>query len=340
VGDAFTGRILVPHIISGGAPDAGAALVRLQGRSMGCGWTVTCVAGSGVDTRALATGVEAALARVVDQMSTWEPDSAITRFNRAAAGSWLPLPQEFALVLACALHVAGASDGALDPTSGALVSTWGFGPTGRYLQPGFALPAADLVEAARQRGGWQRLRVDLTAMRIHQPGGIALDLSAVAKGFAVDEVSRFLRSAGVVHHLVDIGGELRGAGMKPDGQPWWVDVQQPPDSGGITPTRIALHGLSVATSGDYQQGFSVNGRRYSHCIDPRSGYPVDNGVCRVTVLHPDCMLADAWSTALMVLGVPAGLAMAESQHIAAQWLVRSDGGVTEHHSSVLRALIT
>jgi thiamine biosynthesis lipoprotein len=331
--------VLVPHIISGAVPDASAVIERLEGRSMGCGWSVTCVPEGGVDTQTLAEGIRAVLARVVDQMSTWEPDSAITRFNRAAAGEWLPMPPGLALVLACALHVAGASGGALDPTAGALVSLWGFGPAGRYQQPGFALPAAAQVELARQRGGWQRLRVDVDALRMYQPGGMELDLSAVAKGFAVDEVSRFLRSAGVVHHLVDIGGELRGAGMKPDGQPWWVDVQSPPGISGVTPTRIALHGLSVATSGDYLQGFSANGRRYSHCIDPRSGSPVDNGVCSVTVLHPDCMLADAWSTALMVLGVTDGLAVAESQQLAAQWLVRSNGGVTEHDSSALRALV-
>jgi thiamine biosynthesis lipoprotein len=331
--------VLLPHIIAGGAPAAGTAIERLQGRSMGCAWSVTCVPQGGVDMQVLAAGIQGVLARIVGQMSTWEPDSAITRFNRARAGEWLPLPPEFALVLACALHVAGASDGALDPTSGAMVSLWGFGPAGRYQQAGFALPAATLVESARQRSGWRRLRVDLTAMRLHQPGGMELDLSAVAKGFAVDEVSRFLRSAGVVHHLVDIGGELRGAGVKPDGQPWWVDVQLPPGISGATPTRIALHGLSVATSGDYLQGYSFNGRRYSHCIDPRSGNPVDNGVCSVTVLHPDCMLADAWSTALMVLGIPAGLAVAELQQLAALWLVRGDGGVAEHASSALHALV-
>jgi FAD:protein FMN transferase len=108
---------------------------------------------------------------------------------------------------------------------------------------------------------------------------------------------------------------------------------------GLTPTRIALHGMSVATSGDYLQGFSVGGRRYSHCIDPRSGWPVDNGVCSVTVVHPDCMLADAWSTALMVLGAEAGPAVAESEQIAAQWLVRTGDGCVERVSSEYQALV-
>jgi len=332
-------RVLVPQRITGAVPGAGAPTARLLGRCMGCDWSVTYVAPEGPDSAQLTQGIASVLGRVIEQMSTWEPDSAITRFNRAAPGSWLPLPPEFALVLACALHVARASGGALDPTAGSLVTLWGFGSSGRYQQSGFTLPAAESIAGALRHCGWQRLQVNTTTMQIHQPGGLELDLSAVAKGFAVDEVSRYLRGQGIVHHLVDIGGELRGAGMKPDGQPWWVDVQLPPDIQGVTPTRIALHGLSVATSGDYQQGFSINGRRYSHCIDPRSGEPVSNGVCSVTVLNQDCMLADAWSTALMVLGFEAGGPIAESGHIAAQWLVRDGDGCIEHCSSMYRALV-
>ncbi len=311
----------------------------LRGRSMGCGWSVTFVSTSNTDVERLAQGIETVLQRVVEQMSTWEPDSTITRFNRAAAGSWLRMPAEFALVLGCALHVARASGGALDPTAGALGSLWGFGAHGRYHQPGFAVPALPDITSARQRCDWQKLHVNADTMQVQQPGGTELDFSAVAKGFAVDEVCRFLRAVGIDHHLVDIGGELRGAGMKPDGQPWWIDVQQPPDVAGVTPTRIALHGLAVATSGDYLQGFMAGGRRYSHCIDPSTGFPIDNGVCSVTVLHGMCMQADAWSTALMVRGSEAGMVLAESEQLAAQWLVHTGDGVTEHCSSAWRALL-
>lgn len=331
-------RVLVPRRITGLAPEA-APIERLHGRSMGCAWSVMCVMPDGADSRQLTSGIESVLGRVVNQMSTWERDSLITRFNRAAAGSWLPLPQGFALVLGCALHVARASGGALDPTAGELIALWGFGSSGRYSEPGFHVPAVHDIEAALQRGGWRRLQVNTDTMQLLQPGGITLDLSAVAKGFAVDEVSRFLSRSGVGHHLVDIGGELRGAGMKPGKQPWWVDVQLPPGVQGITTTRIALHGLSVATSGDYLQGFNAQGRHYSHCIDPRSGWPIDNGVRSVTVLHPDCMLADAWSTALMVLGPQAGAAIAESEQVAAHWLVQEGEACVEHCSSHFKALL-
>jgi thiamine biosynthesis lipoprotein len=329
-------RVLVPQRIDGVVPEGPVAT--LQGRSMGCVWSVAYV-DMGVDANQLAQGIGQVLGRVVEQMSTWEPDSAIRRFNRAVPGSWVPLPQDFALVLACALHVARASAGALDPTAGALVRLWGFGATGRHNQPGFSVPSDSVIEIARRGCGWQRLRVDANAMRLCQPGGMELDVSAVAKGFAVDEVSRYLRGAGVVHHLVDIGGELRGAGMKPDGQPWWVDVQLPPACTGIVPARIALHGMSVATSGDYLQSFTADGRRYSHCIDPRTGAPVDNHVRSVTVLHADCMLADAWSTALMVLGPARGMAVAGAEQLAVQWLVQAGADWNEYCSEAYRALV-
>lgn len=306
---------------------------------MGCAWSVLYAAEAGVQTAQLVPGIQTILERVVAQMSNWEPESLLSVFNRATPGTWLALPEEFALVLACAVHVASVSEGALDPTASPLVQLWGFGPGAAHRQAGFAKPSAEAVLRMRQQCGWQRLQVDTHAMRLHQPGGLVLDLSAVAKGFAVDEISRYLRRAGVAHHLVDIGGELRGAGMKPDGQPWWVDVQQPPEYSGTLRTRVALHGLAVATSGDYLQQYSENGRLYSHCIDPRSGYPVDNGVSSVTVLHKECMLADAWSTAMMVLGPESGALIAEREQLAVQWLVRAPNGIVEHCSPAFLAMV-
>lgn len=332
-------RVLVPQRVSARAPAPDGRIDRLTGRGMGCPWSVTWVEEGRSKRARVEAGIQAVIARIIEQMSTWEPDSVISRFNRAAPGSWLPMPLDFGLVLGYALQVARASGGALDPTAGELVTLWGFGPSGRHHEPGFCIPQEAQINAAQQRCGWRLVQVDTATMRLLQPGGLQLDLSAVAKGFAVDEVSRFLRGEGIAHHLVDIGGELRGEGMKPDGQPWWVEVQLPPGAEGVTPTRIALHGLSVATSGDYLQAFSAANRRYSHCIDPRSGYPVDNGVCSVTVLHADCMLADAWSTALMVLGAQAGMAVAEKEQLAAQWIARPDGGMVEHCSSAFRALV-
>ena len=336
-------RVLVPRHIAPQCPDPHVPIERIEGRSMGCGWSVTYVPvseqGNGPARAGLARGVQAVLTQVVAQMSTWEADSDIMRFNRAQPGSWLALPPLFARVLGCALRVAAASGGALDPTAGELVNLWGFGAGAQHRQPGFAPPAAGAIEAAVRRCDWQRLEVDPVAARVYQPGGLQLDLSAVAKGFAVDEVSRYLLSQGIGHHLVEAGGELRGAGMKPDGQPWWVEVQQPATVSDAVLWRIALHNMAVATSGDDQQGFRAGGRYYSHCLDPRSGWPIDNAVRSVTVLHEDCMEADAWATALMVLGAREGLVLAEQQQLAVRyWTTDSAGQGLESGSSAWRAL--
>lgn len=330
-------RVLLPEKIDAVLPEGQVTVLR--GRSMGCDWIVTCVPPLGTDVRALERAVVHALQNVIDQMSNWEADSLITRFNRAAPGSWLNMPPEFAQVLGCALLVARASDGAMDPTAGELARLWGFGAQGRHHHDGFALPAAQDIAAARERSGWRKLPVDADAFRVQQRGGVELDFSAVAKGFGVDEVCRVLRETHVTHHLVEIGGELRGAGLKPEGQPWWVDVEQPADCASVIRTRVALHGQAIATSGDYLQGYTAEGHRYSHCIDPRTGRPIDNGVRSVTVLHGSCMEADAWATALMVLGVDAGLALAEAERLAARWIVQTDDDVTEHCSSAWTALI-
>jgi thiamine biosynthesis lipoprotein len=264
-------------------------------------------------------------------MSHWEPDSDLGRFNRAEAGSWHVLPPAFFDVLSFAQGVARASGGAYDPGAGALVDLWGFGPQGRFDQPGFAGPGDAQIAGALGLQRARRLELDADGRRARQPGGMRLDLSAVAKGYAVDRLAWHLQSQGVAHYLVEVGGELRGAGFKPDGQPWWVALEQVEDAPGAQPVPLvlALHGLSVATSGDYRRYFEHGGRRHSHTIDPRNGRPVGHGLASVTVLHPQCMAADAWSTALGVLGPEAGMALAEAQGLAARFVHRRDGGVDE-----------
>jgi thiamine biosynthesis lipoprotein len=172
---------------------------------------------------------------------------------------------------------------------------------------------------------------------------MAIDLSAIAKGFAVDKLARLLTARGIANHLVEVGGELRGAGGKPDGQPWWVALEAPPPGrpGGAvaTDTVVALHGLAVATSGDYRRCFAHDGQRLCHSIDPRSGRPIAHGLASVTVLHQACMLADAQSTALTVLGLDHGLAHAQQHRIAALFVQRTVDGVEEHMSDAFAALL-
>jgi thiamine biosynthesis lipoprotein len=341
-----TARVLVPQRIATRAPALGAQVHALQGVTMGTSWSVRVAGPRALALAPLAQAIQQELDLVVAQMSPWEPGSDISRFNQAPAGSWQALPEAFAEVLACALQVAQDSDGACDPGAGALVDAWGFGPRLRHDEPGFAPPDEAAVQAARAVSGWQRLQTG--ALGVRQPGGLRLDLSAIAKGYAVDRVvQRLARSFGLDDVLVEVGGELRGEGVKPDGQPWWVALEPVPrwHDGGWQlgadqpPTRVALHGLAIATSGDHRRFFTRDDRRYPHTIDPRTGRPIDHGVAVVTVLDASCMRADALSTALTVLGPQAGLPWAAQRGIAAVFVTRRvDGELDEHVTPAFAAL--
>ncbi|MCW5604219.1 MAG: FAD:protein FMN transferase [Burkholderiales bacterium] len=336
-------RVLIPQRMEHFAPATGARVHRLEGLTMGTSWRVDAVGAVGAPIVSWRQIIEKELDRIIVQMSNWLPDSDISRFNAAAANSWHTLPAEFCEVLDCALRVAEASNGAFDPTVGKLVEQWGFGPGMRYGSAGFAPPAEQIIAQARASAGWRRLRYDAASRRLMQPGGASLDFSGIAKGYAVDRVTLALRGTGVTHCLVEIGGELRGHGVKPDGQPWWVALESPaPETGHELPsTRIALHGLSVATSGDYRRYFmTASGLRQPHTLDPRTGEPVRNMLASVSVLHEQCLWADAWATALTVLGPVQGLALARRQNLAALFILRrEDGGFTEHVSPTLQDMM-
>jgi len=277
---------------------------------MGTSWSVRLAAPPALDLGALEAAIVARLDGLVCEMSHWAPESLLCCFNRSPAGEWTTLPADFAAVIGFGLAIAHWTEGAFDPTIGRIVDLWGFGPV-----PVTAPPATARLEAARAAAGWERLAHDPAGRRIRQPGGLALDLSGIAKGYAVDAIAALLRALGVRHCLVEIGGELVGRGIRPDHDPWWVDLEAPP---GITlpPFRVALHELGVATSGDYRRG--------THTLDPRTGRPAASGLASVSVFHGSAMQADAWATALTVLGPIDGPAKAASERLAARF-VTHDG---------------
>jgi thiamine biosynthesis lipoprotein len=332
--------VLVPPDIRLGLPPAGSALLDAAGTTMGTSWSARLMLPPGArgDVAALLQGE---LDEIVAQMSHWESDSLLARYNRAGAGSWHALPPQFYEVVEHAMAVALESDGAYDPFAGELVNLWGFGPTRRYDQEGFHAPSCGAVGAVLARRAARQPELDRQRRRLLQPGGLLLDLSSVAKGYAVDRLALCLERLGVHHYLVEVGGELRGAGVKADGQPWWVELEGVPDTqqhaGGQA--VAALHGLAVATSGDYRRYFHQGARRVSHTLDPRTGYPISNDVASVTVLAPTCMAADAVSTALTVLGLEAGIAFADARNLAARFLLRRPAGLQSVCSSAWRALL-
>lgn len=319
-------RLAVPRALDPGAMaswNPHAATAALAGETMGTGWRVRFASPPGLDCAALGGAIQALLDGLVAEMSHWTPDSVLGRFNAAPAGRWVMLPPDFAAVMQAGLDVATRSGGAFDPAIGALVDLWGFGPV-----PVSGTPDAAAIERARARGGWQRLAFDPAARRLHQPGGVRLDLSGIAKGHAADRVSDLLLRHGIGHSLVEVGGEFVGRGLRPDGDPWWVELETP--GGAAPPIRVALHQLAVATSGDYVRG--------NHTIDPRSGRPVAHAVA-VSVLHRSAMLADAWATALGVLPPDEMAALAAREALAVRALIRHAGAVREWISPALAEML-
>ena len=304
---------------------------------MGVEWTVRAVMRpERLSPARLRAAVQDRLNTLVMQMSTWEPDSDISRFNRAPAGQRVVLPTDFYAVLHRSLEAAEESGGAFDPTLGPLVDLWGFGPAGPVDRP----PSDGVIAEAARATGWARLELEATDRTALQPGGVRLDLSAAAKGYAVDEVGELLEQLGVGDYLVDIGGELRGAGVKPDGEPWWVEIETPPDRRRPAgPILVALHELSIATSGDYRRFLPFEGRRLGHTIDPATGRPLHTRVTSVTVLHRRCFEADLLCTQLYVLGEEAGLEHASRRGIAVLYGIEVGSGIEERMSPAFSEML-
>lgn len=307
--------------------------VHLSGPTMGTVWrsTVILPADSELDAAQVKAGIEAQLEAVNASMSTYRPESEISRFNAAPAGEWFEVSEDFYLVLTAAMAISWQSQGAYDVTVGPLVNLWGFGPDGSVERA----PDAAQVAAARERVGQDKLRVEGETLRVRKLTDLYLDFSSIAKGFAVDQIARWLSGEGVENYLVEVGGEMRVAGRSGRGDAWRIGIEAP-ETGRIDVARtLRLGNDAVATSGDYRNYFEADGVRYSHTIDPRSGYPVAHELVSVTVVHPSSMLADAWATALTVLGAEHALAVAEAEGLAVYFIEREGEGFRSYHTAAL-----
>jgi thiamine biosynthesis lipoprotein len=281
--------------------------------------------------------VEQVLARLDRVMSNYRADSEISRFNAARGAEWFPASAEFVEVVAAAAHVSRASGGAFDITIAPLVALWGFGPDQRPQH----VPSATDLAAARARIGFARLewRPDPPALRKHAPE-LTLDLSAIAIGYAADALAQALDRLGAKHYLIDVGGEMRARGRNADDVVWRVGIERP--DGGPTDVAevVALDNRSLGTSGDYRNYFEVDGVRYSHEIDPRTGMTARHDLASVTVVTDSAMHADAWATALMVLGAEEGMRVARASGIEALFIRRTPAGfVTTMTDGMARLMI-
>ncbi|MQX54290.1 FAD:protein FMN transferase [Alcanivorax sediminis] len=305
----------------------------LSGPTMGTTWSVKYTGTPDESIDSLKADIEAALEQVNAEMSTYRADSVLSQFNQAAAGTLVDLPADTQKVLKAAFSLSEMTGGAYDVTVGPLVNLWGFGPESDRFEP----PQADEIEAARRRVGWQSLLLD--GPRLLQPGEVYVDLSSIAKGFAVDKVAELMDKHGLKSWLVEVGGELRARGTKPYGQPWRIAVERPIPGVREVEQVVALKDMAVATSGDYRNFFESDGKLYSHTIDPRTGYPVQHALASVSVLHKSAMMADGLATAMTVLGPKEGMAFAKANELAVFFIVRTDEGVKELSTPAFDAIV-
>ena len=294
------------------------ARVALNGATMGTRWSVLFFADTGIDTGAVHAALQAAVDEVDGQMSTWNAASDLMRLNAAPVGKWAVAPARLAEVLRLGIEIGRASGGAFDIGMGDAVTAWGFGPQA-------AAPAG--IRAAmgtHRRPPHEVLEIDGDHVRKSAP--IALDLNGIAKGYGVDRLAETLRDHGIDNALVGIDGEMRATGLRPDGEAWTIAVEAPDRERRTPHSILALQDAAVATSGDYRHWVEVQGRRLSHTMDPRRGAPLIASPASVTVVARSCAEADAWATALMVVGLDKGAELARKHGLDALFLLRDDGG--------------
>lgn len=296
----------------------------LNGPTMGTRWSALFFAASGFDPGPLQAALQAAVAAVDAQMSTWNPDSDLMRLNAAPVGSWTAVPADLARVLELGLRIGRASGGAFDIGQGAAVRAWGFGPAEADPQ---AIRAA---MEAQHRPAFELLQIDGTRVRKTAP--LTLDLNGIAKGHGTDRLAEVMQDHGITQALVGIDGEMRALGLRPDGQPWTIAVEAPDPDRRAPQSILSLQDAAVATSGDYRHWVTVQGRRLSHTMDPGRGAPLLASPASVTVIAPTCAEADAWATALMVAGGEAGSQMARQAGLDALFLLRDAAGGVQSHA--------
>ncbi len=296
----------------------------LSGATMGTRYSAVFYADMTIDRAALRADLQDAVDRVDAQMSPWKEESALCRFNREPAGTWVDLPADMYEVVHAGLRISIESDGAFDPFVGELVSAWGFGPERQ---------AADMAQALSLQQKWERrareVELDRDSRRLRRLSEGQLDLCGIAKGYGVDCLSRVMHRWGLGDHLVSIDGEVRASGTKPGGAHWNVALERPDREVRSSAFALALDGSAIATSGSYRQVRSAGGRTVSHTMNPQRGAPVDNSLLSVSVLADSCMEADAWATSLMVMGLEQGQAKARDIGLDAIFLSQNALGQIE-----------
>lgn len=302
--------------------DPGSRVSEITGHTMGTHYSIKIIdLPRAVPTAELRAAIESRLSAINQMMSTYLPDSELSQFNRSGEGDWVAVSPELFEVVRAAQQMSEFSDGAFDASVGPLVNLWGFGPQPRRDQ----IPGDEELATVRKVVGYQLLEIRQQPPALRKSkSDLYIDLSAIAKGYAVDQLAVILTQFGIADFLVEIGGEILARGHNAHDQPWRIAVEVPAAGARLVYRVMSLHDVGIATSGDYRNFFSIDGQRYSHTIDPSTGRPVEHNTASVTVVAKTAMHADAAATALLVMGPDKGLQLAEQLELEALYLLRHD----------------
>ena len=311
--------------------------VKLQGRTMGVAYHITYVdtaKNSEKVAQARKATIDALLVTVNDQMSTYQANSELSRFNQSRQLTPFKVSADTALVVKESIRLARLTEGKLDVTIGPLVNLWGFGPQMRPEK----LPSGQQLMEAKAKVGIEHLDVIENQLVKNIPE-LYVDLSTTAKGFGVDKIAGYLDGEGVANYLIEIGGEVRAKGKPNPERDWVIAIEKPISEHRAIGQLISPKDNGLATSGDYRQYFEEDGRRFSHIIDPDSATPINHKLVSVTVIHPSCMTADGLSTAIMLMGPEDGLKFAQAQKLPAFMIIKTDNGFKEVYTDTFKPFL-
>ncbi|MBT6180551.1 MAG: FAD:protein FMN transferase [Halieaceae bacterium] len=330
--------IALAFLLCLGACDSSPKKVQLKGAVFGTTWTVTYHGEPDALTdNDVEQAITGAFSVVDDSMNNYRESSTLSQLNSLPAGEVFEVDWDFALVFNTAIDIHQATAGAYDPSVSPLINLWGFGPEGVTESP-----KDEQLAIAKSHSGLNQFAWDLSDRSFLKRNTRAtLDLSSIAKGYAVDLAGDALDEIGVANFMLEVGGEIQTRGVSPRGDHWRLAIENPIRAGVGKPyAAVAVSNVGIATSGNYRNFFEVDGKRFSHLIDPRTGYPIEHDLVSATVIHPSTMVADAWATALMVVGTTEALRLANLYDLSV-YLISRNGEqlISSHNQGMSRWLI-
>ena len=306
--------------------------VEFSGKTMGTVYHIKIVTGFFHNTESLKQKIDMKLEEINNSMSTYRKNSEISRFNALGRiGEKFYVSDDFLHVMTVAQNIYQLTGGAWDGTIKPLVNLWGFGNSKNKKR----IPSKSEIQAILPDIGFNHIEIFPERYLLKRKASISLDLASIAKGYAVDQIAMLIRTNGIENFLVEIGGEVFASGLRKDGKQWMIGINRPQKDAPYDQVFkvLALQDKAFATSGDYRNYFEIDGRRFSHILDPNHGYPVTNGVVSVSIMSDTCTFADGLATAVMVLGPEKGLKLVNSlENTECLIVVQKNGALTDYFS--------